>query len=63
MMDNYKAVSEYRSKYLDYFLRYDIKNIGLKNFPTTPPEYNAELNIVILKDYYTFTINTNNKHN
>ena len=62
MMDNYKAVSEYRSKYLYYFLRYDIKNISLKNFPTTPPEYNAELHIVILKDYYTFTINTNNKY-
>ena len=54
MMDNYKAVSEYRSKYLYYFLRYDIKNISLKNFPTTPPEYNAELHIVILKDYYKY---------
>ena len=37
MMDNYKAVSEYRSKYLYYFLRYNIKNISLKNFPTILP--------------------------
>ena len=44
------------SQGLPYYLNF------IKNFPTILPEYNAKLHIVILKDYYTFTINTNNKY-
>ena len=61
MIVNYRTINEYRSKYIDYLQQYNIKNISIKKFSATPPEYNNELHILILKDYYMLTINNLNK--
>lgn len=61
IMDNYRIANEYMSKYMDYLQQYDIKNTNVKNFSTKQAEYNDELHILLLKDYYESIINRLNK--
>ena len=60
-MGNYRIANEYMSKYMDYLQQYDIKNTNIKNFSTKQAEYNDELHILLLKDYYESIINRLNK--
>lgn len=61
IMGNYRIANEYMSKYMDYLQQYDIKNTNIKNFSKKQPEYNDELHILLLKDYYESIINRLNK--
>lgn len=61
IMGNYRIANEYMSKYMDYLQQYDIKNTNIKNFSTKQAEYNDELHILLLKDYYESIINRLNK--
>ena len=61
IMGNYRIANEYMSKYMDYLQQYDIKNTNIKNFSTKQPEYNDELHILLLKDYYESIISRLNK--
>ena len=61
IMGNYRIANEYMSKYMDYLQQYDIKNTNIKNFSTKQAEYNDELHILLLKDYYESIINRPNK--
>lgn len=61
IMGNYRIANEYMSKYMDYLQQYDIKNTNIKNFSTKQAEYNYELHILLLKDYYESIINRLNK--
>ena len=61
IMGNYRIANEYMSKYMDYMQQYDIKNTNIKNFSTKQAEYNDELHILLLKDYYESIINRPNK--
>ena len=61
IMGNYSIANEYMSKYMDYLQQYDIKNTNIKNFSTKQAEYNDELHILLLKDYYESIINRLNK--
>ena len=61
IMDNYRIANEYMSKYMDYLQQYDIKNTNIKNFSAKQAEYNDELHILLLKDYYESIINRLNK--
>lgn len=61
IMDNYRIANEYMSKYMDYMQQYDIKNTNIKNFSAKQAEYNDELHILLLKDYYESIINRLNK--
>lgn len=61
IMGNYRIANEYMSKYMDYLQQYDIKNTNIKNFSAKQAEYNDELHILLLKDYYESIINRLNK--
>lgn len=61
IMGNYRIANEYMSKYMDYMQQYDIKNTNIKNFSAKQAEYNDELHILLLKDYYESIINRLNK--
>ena len=61
IMGNYRIANEYMSKYMDYLQQYDIKNTNIKNFSAKQAEYNDELHILLLKDYYESIINRPNK--
>lgn len=61
IMGNYRIANEYMSKYMDYMQQYDIKNTNIKNFSAKQAEYNDELHILLLKDYYESIINRPNK--
>ena len=61
IMGNYRIANEYISKYMDYLQQYDIKNTNIKNFSAKQAEYNDELHILLLKDYYESIINRLNK--
>jgi hypothetical protein len=61
IMGNHRIANEYVSKYMDYLQQYDIKNTNIKNFSAKQAEYNDELHILLLKDYYESIINRPNK--